>query len=139
MINAEGKALVDEGIEFYKYTYAKYGAEVLKRGQFAFRCSRQDQPLLRPIWRQKRERMVAIRGRSWRRRWRADAQIPETVRVQRGGDEDIPSTLDKDGKGTVGRAAEIEWVRTSSRPAYEPAVTCGILPSEGRTSRRAAR
>ena len=31
MINADGKRFVDEGAEFYNYTYAKYGAEVLKQ------------------------------------------------------------------------------------------------------------
>ena len=37
MINAEGKRFVDEGADFYNYTYAKYGAEVLKQtGQFAY-------------------------------------------------------------------------------------------------------
>ena len=37
MINADGKRFVDEGAEFYNYTYAKYGGEVLKQpGQFAY-------------------------------------------------------------------------------------------------------
>jgi tricarballylate dehydrogenase len=37
MINAEGKRFVDEGADFYNYTYAKYGAEVLKQtGQYAY-------------------------------------------------------------------------------------------------------
>ncbi len=37
MINAEGRRFVDEGADFYNYTYAKYGAEVLKQtGQFAY-------------------------------------------------------------------------------------------------------
>ena len=37
MINAEGKRFVDEGQDFYNYTYAKYGAEVLKQtGQYAY-------------------------------------------------------------------------------------------------------
>jgi tricarballylate dehydrogenase len=37
MINAEGKRFVDEGADFYNYTYAKYGGEVLKQtGQFAY-------------------------------------------------------------------------------------------------------
>jgi len=37
MINAEGKRFVDEGSDFYNYTYAKYGAEVLKQtGQYAY-------------------------------------------------------------------------------------------------------
>src|SRR5262245_1785117 len=37
MINAEGRRFVDEGADFYNYTYAKYGAEVLRQtGQFAY-------------------------------------------------------------------------------------------------------
>jgi tricarballylate dehydrogenase len=37
MINAEGRRFVDEGADFYNYTYAKYGAEVLKQtGQYAY-------------------------------------------------------------------------------------------------------
>jgi tricarballylate dehydrogenase len=37
MINAEGRRFVDEGADFYNYTYAKYGGEVLKQtGQFAY-------------------------------------------------------------------------------------------------------
>ena len=37
MINAEGKRFVDEGAEFFNYTYAKYGAELLKQPeQFAW-------------------------------------------------------------------------------------------------------
>lgn len=37
MVNAEGRRFVDEGADLYNYTYAKYGAEVLKQpGQFAY-------------------------------------------------------------------------------------------------------
>lgn len=37
MINADGKRFVDEGAEFFNYTYAKYGAELLKQPeQFAW-------------------------------------------------------------------------------------------------------
>ncbi|MEI7531970.1 MAG: FAD-dependent tricarballylate dehydrogenase TcuA [Betaproteobacteria bacterium] len=37
MINNEGKRFVDEGIDFYNFTYAKYGGEVLKQpGQEAW-------------------------------------------------------------------------------------------------------
>ena len=37
IVNAEGKRFVDEGADFRNYTYAKYGAEVLKQpGQFAW-------------------------------------------------------------------------------------------------------
>ena len=40
MINAEGKRFVDEGTEFYNYTYAKYGGEVLRQPQqFAYQVS----------------------------------------------------------------------------------------------------
>src|SRR5512146_2318533 len=50
MINADGKRFVDEGAEFYNYTYAKYGAEVLKQpGQFAWQVfDAKTRPLLRP-------------------------------------------------------------------------------------------
>ena len=33
MINAEGKRFVDEGQDFYNYTYAKYGAVILSQPQ----------------------------------------------------------------------------------------------------------
>jgi tricarballylate dehydrogenase len=33
MVNAEGRRFVDEGADFYNYTYAKYGAEVLAQPQ----------------------------------------------------------------------------------------------------------
>lgn len=37
MINADGKRFVDEGADFYGYTYAKYGEAILKQpGQFAY-------------------------------------------------------------------------------------------------------
>jgi tricarballylate dehydrogenase len=50
MINADGKRFVDEGIEFYNYTYAKYGGEVLKQPeQSAWQVfDAKVRPLLRP-------------------------------------------------------------------------------------------
>jgi tricarballylate dehydrogenase len=50
MINADGKRFVDEGADFYNYTYAKYGAEVLKQpGQFAYQVfDAKAKDLLRP-------------------------------------------------------------------------------------------
>ena len=50
MINAEGKRFVDEGADFYNYTYAKYGAEVLEQtGQFAWQVfDAKVRKLLRP-------------------------------------------------------------------------------------------
>ena len=49
MINAEGKRFVDEGADFYNYTYAKYGAEVLKQtGQYAYQLfDAKTKPLLK--------------------------------------------------------------------------------------------
>jgi tricarballylate dehydrogenase len=49
MINAEGRRFVDEGQDFYNYTYAKYGAEVLRQtGQFAWQVyDAKIKPLLR--------------------------------------------------------------------------------------------
>jgi len=50
MVNAEGKRFVDEGADFYNYTYAKYGAEVLKQpAHFAWQVfDAKVKPLLRP-------------------------------------------------------------------------------------------
>jgi tricarballylate dehydrogenase len=49
MINAEGKRFVDEGADFYNYTYAKYGAEVLRQtGQYAYQVfDAKSKPLLK--------------------------------------------------------------------------------------------
>jgi tricarballylate dehydrogenase len=49
MINAEGKRFVDEGQDFYNYTYAKYGAEILKQnGQYAYQVfDAKTKPLLK--------------------------------------------------------------------------------------------
>ena len=49
MINAEGRRFVDEGADFYNYTYAKYGAEVLKQaGQYAYQVfDAKTKPLLK--------------------------------------------------------------------------------------------
>ncbi len=50
MINANGKRFVDEGAEFYGYTYPKYGEEVLKQpGHFAYQVfDAKVKDLLRP-------------------------------------------------------------------------------------------
>jgi tricarballylate dehydrogenase len=50
MINAEGKRFVDEGAEFYSYTYAKYGEQVFKQPeQFAWQVfDAKTHELLRP-------------------------------------------------------------------------------------------
>jgi tricarballylate dehydrogenase len=50
MINSDGKRFVDEGVDFYNFTYAKYGAEVLKQpGQEAWQVfDAKVRPLLRP-------------------------------------------------------------------------------------------
>ena len=55
MINTDGKRFVDEGIEFYNYTYAKYGAEVLKQpGQCAWQVfDAKLKELLRPEYHDK--------------------------------------------------------------------------------------
>jgi tricarballylate dehydrogenase len=49
MINAEGRRFVDEGADFYNYTYAKYGAEVLRQpGQYAYQVfDAKSKPLLK--------------------------------------------------------------------------------------------
>ena len=50
-INAEGKRFVDEGADFRNYTYARYGAEILRQpGAIAAQLfDAQTAPLLRPL------------------------------------------------------------------------------------------
>ena len=135
MINAEGKRFVDEGIEFYNYTYAKYGAEVLKQsGQFAYQVfDAKTKPLLRPEYGDKNvTRMVANTLEELAAKMEGvDAQtFLRTVREFNAAvRKDIPFDHSiKDGKGTVGiEPAKSNWANPLDTPPYEAyAVTCGI-------------
>ena len=135
MVNADGKRFVDEGIEFYNYTYAKYGAEVLKQpDQFAYQVfDAKGAALLRPEYGDKNvTRMVANTLEELAQK--LDGVNPEgflkTVREYNDSIKtDVPFDHSiKDGRSTVGiEPAKSNWAIVLDTPPFEAyAVTCGI-------------
>ncbi len=135
MINADGKRFVDEGIEFYNYTYAKYGAEVLKQpDQFAYQVfDAKGAALLRPEYGDKNvTRMVANTLEELAAK--LDGVNPDgflkTVREYNASIKtDVPfDHSNKDGRCTVGiEPAKSNWAIVLDTPPFEAyAVTCGI-------------
>jgi tricarballylate dehydrogenase len=135
MINAEGKRFVDEGADFYNYTYAKYGAEVLKQtGQFAYQVfDAKVKPLLKSEYSGRNvtrftgstleELATKLEG--------VDAQaFLNTVRAYNAAVlTDVPFNVAvRDGRGTRGISPpKSNWANTLDTPPFEAyGVTCGI-------------
>ena len=135
MINAEGRRFVDEGADFYNYTYAKYGAEVLKQtGQYAYQVfDARVKPLLKKEYSGRNvtrftastleELAAKLEG--------VDPQaFLKTVREYNAAvrkDVTFDHTV-KDGKCTVGLSPEkSNWAQPLDTPPYDAyATTCGI-------------
>ncbi|MGZ8155806.1 MAG: FAD-dependent tricarballylate dehydrogenase TcuA [Burkholderiales bacterium] len=135
MINAEGKRFVDEGAEFYNYTYAKYGAEVLKQPQqFAYQLfDAKTKPLLRPEYNDKQVTKVAantLEELAQKMEGVNAEGFLKTIREYNAGvKKDVPfNQAVKDGKCTVGiDPPKSNWANPLDTPPYEAyAVTCGI-------------
>ena len=135
MINADGKRFVDEGIEFYNYTYAKYGAEVLKQpNQFAYQVfDAKVKPLLRPEYGDKNvTRIVANSLEELAAKLEGVNPDGFLTTVREYNDaikKDVPFDHSiKDGRGTVGiEPAKSNWANVLDTPPFEAyAVTCGI-------------
>ena len=135
MINAEGKRFVDEGADFYNYTYAKYGAEVLKQtGQYAYQIF---DAKLKPLLRQEyggrnvtrftantleelAEKMEGVN---------AEAFLKTIKEYNAAVRTDVPfNHAVKDGRRTVGiDPPKSNWANTLDTPPFEAyGVTCGI-------------
>ena len=135
MINADGKRFVDEGADFYNYTYAKYGAEVLKQpGQFAWQVfDAKVKHLLRPEYGGKAVTRV-IANALEELAAKLEGVNPEgflkTVREFNAAVRtDVPfNHAVKDGRGTVGiEPPKSNWANPLDKPPFEAyAVTCGI-------------
>jgi tricarballylate dehydrogenase len=135
MINADGKRFVDEGVEFYNYTYAKYGAEVLKQpGQFAWQVfDAKVKPLLRPEYGGRNvTRAVANTLEELAAKLegvKAEGFL-ETVReFNTAVRTDIPFNHGiKDGRCTLGiEPRKSNWANPLDTPPFEAyGVTCGI-------------
>ena len=135
MINAEGKRFVDEGIEFYNYTYAKYGAEVLKQPeQFAWQVfDAKVRPLLRPEY---GDKMVtrAVANTLEDLASKLEGVNPEgflkTVREFNAAVRtEVPfNHAIKDGRCTVGIAPKkSNWANPLDTPPFEAfQTTCGV-------------
>jgi len=135
MINAEGKRFLDEGADFYNYTYAKYGAEVLRQtGQFAWQIfDAKVRPLLREQYSGKNvTRVVANTLEELAQN--LEGVDPEaflrTVREYNAAvNTDVPfNPALRDGRGTRGiEPPKTNWTNTLDQPPFEAyGVTCGI-------------
>ena len=136
MINTEGKRFVDEGAEFYNYTYAKYGAEVLKQpGQAAWQVfDAKVKPLLRPEYGDKAVTRVTantLEELAAKMEGLANpAAFLKTVKEFNAAVRtDVPFNHSvKDGRSTVGiEPPKSNWAHPLDTPPYEAyAITCGI-------------
>ena len=134
-INANGERFVDEGADFHTFTYAKYGAEVLKQpGQFAWQVFDQKTThLLREDYRIKRitkaqantfeELAQKLEGVNARK-------FLETVNAYNAAPRpDVPFDPNiLDGLCTHGLAInKSNWAQPLDKPPYHAyGVTCGI-------------
>ncbi len=135
MINAHGKRFVDEGAEFYGYTYAKYGEEVFNQPeQFAWQVfDAKVTHLLRSEYHGKVVTMVTA-GSLEELAAKLEGVDPEgflkTVREYNASvRQDVPFNPGiKDGKCTVGVAPpKSNWANSLDTPPFEAFhTTCGI-------------
>jgi tricarballylate dehydrogenase len=135
MINAHGKRFVDEGADFRNYTYAKYGAEIMKQpGQFAWQIfDAKVTHLLRDEYRIRQiTKVTAPTLEALVRQLddvNADAALAEINGYNAAVRQDIPFNPNiKDGRRTQGLAIDKNnWANTLDQPPFEAyAVTCGI-------------
>jgi tricarballylate dehydrogenase len=135
MINADGRRFVDEGIEFYNYTYAKYGGEVLKQPeQFAWQVfDAKVRPLLRPEYGDKAvTRVVANTLEELAAKMEgvnADGFLRTVREFNAAVKKDVPfNHAVKDGRCTAGiEPKKSNWANTFDTPPFEAYhVTCGI-------------
>lgn len=134
MVNKDAKRFVDEGADFHNYTYAKYGAEILRQpGSLAYQLfDAKTESLLREdeytTAGASRYEAVSVRGLA-----EALGLAPETLdeTVQQFNDAVQAGDFDpsiKDGKRTVGlEPAKSNWAQPlDTPPFYGFAVTTGI-------------
>ena len=135
MINADGKRFVDEGIEFYNYTYAKYGGEVLKQPeQFAWQVfDAKVRPLLRPEYGDKAVTRVVANTLEELAAKLEGVNSDGFLKTVREFNAAVKTVVPfnhavKDGRCTVGiEPAKSNWAHPLDTPPFEAFhVTCGI-------------
>jgi tricarballylate dehydrogenase len=135
MVNAHGKRFVDEGADFRNYTYAKYGAEIMKQpNYFAWQIfDAKVTHLLRDEYRIReitKETADTIEGLAAKLDGvDAEACVEEIAAYNAAVRQDIAFNPNvKDGRRTRGLAIDkTNWANTLDTPPYEAyAVTCGV-------------
>ncbi len=135
VINADGQRFLDEGADIRTFTYAKYGAVILRQpGQFAWQVfDAKVLDLLRPeygIRKVTKVRSDSLEGLA-EQLYGVDAKrFLETVKSFNAAVQtDIPFNANiKDGRGAVGLAVpKSNWANTIDAPPFEAyGVTCGV-------------
>jgi tricarballylate dehydrogenase len=135
MINAHGRRFVDEGADFRNYTYAKYGAIVLRQpNNFAYQVfDKKIIPMLRDEYRIKRVSKVTANSLEElaQKMEGVDAAgfLDEIKKYNAAVRTDIPFNPNiKDGRCTVGLPInKSNWANTIDEPPFEAyQVGCGI-------------
>ncbi|MBI1397002.1 MAG: FAD-dependent oxidoreductase [Betaproteobacteria bacterium] len=135
MLNANGERFVDEGADFRNYTYAKYGAVILRQpGQFAWQIfDSKVTHLLRDEYRIRQVTKVTADSLEALVRKLDDVHADNALATIRAYNDavrtDIPFDPNvKDGRRTDGLAVpKSNWANTIDEPPFEAyAVSCGI-------------
>jgi tricarballylate dehydrogenase len=135
MINAEGKRFVDEGADFYNYTYAIYGEAILNQpGQFAWQIfDGKSKKYMRSEYRNKRATRVVANSLEELAPQLEGVNPEQFLRTMReynaavGSDANYNPAI-KDGVATAGLAIpKSNWAIAYDTPPFEAYnTTCGI-------------
>ena len=134
IVNADGRRFVDEGADFRNYTYARYGAEVLRQpGAIAYQLfDAKTEPLLRQD-EYRAPGATRVQAESIRELGQALGLPLETFEatIDAFNAAVLPGTFDlssKDGKRTLGIVPpKSNWAqRLDSPPFVAYPVTCGV-------------
>jgi tricarballylate dehydrogenase len=135
VINADGERFLDEGADIRTYTYAKYGAVILRQpGQFAWQIFDakvldllRDEYHIRQVTRVRADTLEELAAELYG----VDGQrFLETIEAYNAAvQEDVAFDPNiKDGRGTSGLAIpKSNWANTIDTPPFEAyGVTCGV-------------
>ena len=135
MLNAHGERFVDEGADFRNYTYAKYGAVILRQpGQFAWQIfDRKVTHLLRDEYRIRQVTRVTADSLEELVGKLEDVDAARALETIRGFNAAVRTEVAfdpnvKDGRRTEGLAIpKSNWANPLDTPPFEAyAVSCGI-------------
>ena len=135
MLNANGERFVDEGADFRNYTYAKYGAVILRQpGQFAWQIfDKKVTHLLRDEYRIRQVTKVTANTLEELAAKLEDVNAAKALETIKAYNAAIRTDIAfdpnvKDGRRTEGLAVpKSNWANVLDSPPYEAyAVSCGI-------------